>query len=340
MVRFNPKARLDTSRMQEAGGGGGGGGMGGGLPGLPGGGGGGGIGLPHIGGGLGLLIAIAYILFQVFAGGGGGGGSLGIPGQTSLSAARMGAAQGTSADYSQCKTGDDANNSVDCALVAVENSLYSYWSNQQSLAQQVQFKPENKVVTFEGQVTTRGCGTATTDVGPFYCSGDGNIYLDEAFYSTVASQLGIDANGPTSFVRAYVIAHEYGHHIQDLLGTINQVRTQKGPDSDSVRLELQADCYAGMWANSAVNTKDADGNTFYSEITDQDIKDAITAAGEVGDDYIQKRMGGGVDQSQFTHGTSKQRMAWFQAGYQDSSADIGACDTFHAQNLDDPTSIG
>jgi len=328
MARFNPRARLDTSRMQEAGGGGGGGGFGG-----------GGIGMPHIaGGGVGAII-IAVIIYAVQAWIGGGGGV----GSQSLSSARMGVAQGgASADYSRCKTGDDANKSVDCALVAVENSLYDYWSQQPSLADALggrRFQPENKVVTFEGSVQTGGCGSATTDVGPFYCSGDGNIYLDEAFSTTVASQLGIDANGPTSFVRAYVVAHEYGHHIQDLLGTINQVRTQQGPDSDSVRLERQADCYAGMWASAAANTKDSSGVNIYSSLTDQDIQDAIRAAGEVGDDYIQQRMGGSVDQSSFTHGTSKQREGWFQAGYRDSSGDLGVCDTFHAQNLSNPSSI-
>jgi predicted metalloprotease len=342
MVRFNPKARLDTSRMREAGGGGRGGG-GGGLPGLPGGGGGGGIGLPHIGGGLGLIIAIAYVLFQVFASNGGGGGL----GSQSLSPARLSTQGSYSADYSQCKTGDDANSSdpkvqIPCSLVAYENSLYDYWSKQPSLASALQqagakFAPENAIVTFEGSVSTNGCGQASTDVGPFYCSGDGNIYLDEAFYGTVAQQLGID---PTGFVRAYVVAHEYGHHIQDLLGTIGQVRTQKGPDSDSVRLELQADCYAGMWSHASSDTQDSAGVNIFAEINDQDIKEAITAAGEVGDDYIQKRMGGGVDQSQFTHGSSKQRMAWFQAGFQDSSDDLSACDTFSARNLDDPSSVG
>ncbi|HWU22982.1 MAG TPA: neutral zinc metallopeptidase [Nocardioides sp.] len=331
MVRFNPKARLDTSRMTEAGGGGGGGGRMGGGGGL----GGSGIGLPHIGGGLGVVVAIVWILIQVLGNGGGGGVV-----NTSLSShgTTVKAAGGYSADYAQCKTGADANSSIPCALVAVENSLYDYWSQQPSLAQRLsaagtRFKPENALVTFEGSVSTGGCGTATTDVGPFYCSGDGNIYLDEDFYTTVGQQLGID---PTGFVRAYVIAHEYGHHIQDLLGTINQVRTQKGPDSDSVRLELQADCYAGMWSNAASSTKDSAGVNIFDEISQQDISEAIKAAGEVGDDYIQKRVGNGVDQSQFTHGSSAQREAWFQAGYRDSSGDLGACDTFDASNLDDP----
>ncbi|GAB3868010.1 hypothetical protein GCM10028801_43240 [Nocardioides maradonensis] len=332
MVRFNPKARLDTSRMTEAGGGGGGGGRMGGGGGL----GGSGIGLPHIGGGLGVVIAIVVILIKLYAGGG-------VGGVVNTSLAQHGttvrAAGSYSADYAQCKTGADANSSIPCALVAIENSLYDYWSKQPSLAQKLsaegaRFQPEKSIVTFEGSVTTGGCGTATTDVGPFYCSGDKNIYLDEDFYNTVGQQLGID---PTGFVRAYVVAHEYGHHIQDLLGTISQVRTQKGPDSDSVRLELQADCYAGMWSNAASSTKDSAGVNIFDEINQQDISDAIKAAGEVGDDYIQKRVGGQVDQSQFTHGSSAQRMAWFQAGYQDTSGNLDACNTFGASNLDDPS---
>jgi len=332
MVRFNPKARLDTSRMNESGGGGGGGGGLGGGGGI----GGSGIGLPHIGGGLGVIITIIIVVVKLYA----GGGVSGITNQAlDTHGTSIQAAGSYSADYSQCKTGADANSSIPCALVAIENSLYDYWSKQPDLAQRLQakgtrFKPENSLVTFEGSVSTGGCGQATTDVGPFYCSGDGNIYLDEAFYTSVGQQLGID---PTGFVRAYVIAHEYGHHIQDLLGTINQVKTAKGPDSDSVKLELQADCYAGMWSSAAANTKDSAGVNIFDSITPQDISDAIKAAGEVGDDYIQKRVGNGVDQSQFTHGSSAQRMAWFNAGYHDSSGNLTACNTFGASNLDDPS---
>ncbi|MCL2541481.1 MAG: neutral zinc metallopeptidase [Nocardioidaceae bacterium] len=332
MVRFNPKARLDTSRMREVGGGGGG--RGGGI-------GGGGIGVPHIAGGggvVGVIVVVVYVLIQVLGSSGGG---------SQLTSARLATQGGYSADYSQCRTGADANSSnprvqIPCSLVAYENSLYDYWSKQPDLARRLRaegtsFSPEKAVVTFEGQVQTGGCGSATTDVGPFYCSGDGDIYLDEAFYSTVARQLGID---PTGFVRAYVVAHEYGHHIQDLLGTMSKVHTRQGPDSDSVRLELQADCYAGMWANAASDTKDSSGVDIFDSITRGDVQQAVTAAGEVGDDYIQKRMSGSVDQGSFTHGTSQQRMAWFSTGYGDTSGDLGRCDTFGARNLSDPASVG
>jgi uncharacterized protein len=322
-MRFNSRARLDTSRTRDVGGG-----RGGGRPGL----GGGGIGVPHVaGGGLGVII-LAIVIYIVQAQLGGSGGS-------ALDASRLQSGGKAHIDYSVCKTGADANNNVNCALVAVENSLTDYWSQQPDLASRLQaagsqFRPENDVVTFSGSVQTNGCGSATTDVGPFYCSGDGNIYLDEAFYSTVAKQLGID---PTGFVRAYVIAHEYGHHIQDLLGTMSRVHTSQGPTSDSVRLELQADCYAGMWARSAATTKDAQGVTLIEPLTRQDIQDAVTAAGDVGDDYIQRRMGGQVNSSQFTHGTSAERQAWFTAGYRDASGSLRACDTFSASDLSDPS---
>ncbi|WGL50875.1 neutral zinc metallopeptidase [Nocardioides sp. BP30] len=312
-MRFNAKARLDASRTQDVGGGGGG--TGGGFP----------IPIGKAGGGIGgLIVAVIIYLVVTNLGGGSAGGVL----TGSAFSGNSVGLYGQDFDYSTCTSGEDANNSDECALVAVENSLTDYWKNQAQVADV--FQPERAIHVFHGSVSTGGCGTATTDVGPFYCSGDQTIYLDTAFYDTIFKQLGGEA---TPFVRAYVIAHEYGHHIQDLLGTMSKVRTQQGKKSDSVRLELQADCYAGMWAHGAETTPDQDGNVLISDITSDDIQQGITAAKEVGDDYIQQRTGGSVNPDQWTHGSSAERQHWFTTGMQ-ANDDISACDTFSAASLD------
>jgi len=319
-MRFNSRARLDSSRTRDGGGGGGiGGGLGGGLPiPIPGG---------KAGGGIGTLVigVIIYLLVQHLGGSSGGGLGGAISG-SQFSNGSVGLS-GQSFDYSTCRTGDDANKSQECALVAVENSLTDYWKSQPQVKDV--FQPERAIDVFHGSVQTGGCGTASTDVGPFYCPGDQTIYLDTAFYDTIFKQLGGNA---TPFVRAYVIAHEYGHHIQDLLGTMSKVKTQQGRNSDSVRLELQADCYAGMWAAAATTVPDADGNVLIQDLTKADIDQAITAAKEVGDDYIQRTTGGSVNPDAWTHGSSAEREHWFEAGMK-AGNDIAACDTFSAQSL-------
>ena len=166
--------------------------------------------------------------------------------------------------YANCKTGADANNSPDCARVAVENSLFNYWSDALPAQSDVRFQPE-AMQTFSGGTST-GCGDATAEVGPFYCPADGTIYLDTTFFEQVLQQ---QLDGPSgAFVEPYVLAHEYGHHIQNLMGTMGQVKTQQGPNSDAVRLELQADCYAGMWAKNATSTDTADGEPLLVDLTD------------------------------------------------------------------------
>jgi hypothetical protein len=230
--------------------------------------------------------------------------------------------------YASCKTGADANESTDCARVAVENSLYDFWSDQLPVQTDTAFAPEREVHTFSGSVST-GCGAATADVGPFYCPTDETIYLDTTFFDDVLE--GQLAGPSGAFVEPYVLAHEYGHHIQNLLGTMGRVRTQQGPRSDAVRLELQADCYAGMWAGSAADTEDAAGAVLISELTQEDVQQAIAAATAVGDDRIQEASGGAVDPDRWTHGAAKQRVAWFTTGYQ--SGNLAACDTFAADAL-------
>jgi uncharacterized protein len=300
-MRFNPKARLSTRRMGDAGRSGARGGGGGGIP-IPGG---------VAGGGIGTLIIVGLVIVvSMWLGGGSGGG---------YDDSRM----SDTDRYEHCETGEDANDDVDCARVAVENSLYDYWSDTLPAQSNASFEAEQKVETFTDGIST-GCGSASSDVGPFYCPADQTIYLDTTFFDEVLErQLGGPDGG---FVEPYVLAHEYGHHIQNLLGTMGRVKTQQGPKSDAVRLELQADCYAGMWARGATSTEDEDGNVLISDLTEQDVQQAIDAATAVGDDRIQQQSGGGVDSDSWTHGSSAQRVEWFLTGYRSGTLD--ACDTF------------
>ena len=317
-MRFNPKARLDTRRVRDRGrGGGGSGGRSGGASGLP---------IPGgaaAGGGIGgvLLIVLVVVVLQLMDGGGGAAPSTG----DALDTSRAG---GDTDRYAQCETGADANESVDCARVAVENSLTAYWAATLPEQSGTDFRPERVMQTFSGAVAT-GCGQATSDVGPFYCPPDQGIYLDTTFFEEVL-QRGL--GGPAGdFVEPYVLAHEYGHHIQNLLGTMGRVRTQQGPESDAVRLELQADCYAGMWTGSATSAGDGSGEAFISELDQADIDEAIAAAKAVGDDRIQDRTTGRVNPREWTHGSSEQRQRWFTTGYEEGT--LEACDTFSADRL-------
>ena len=321
-MRFNPRARLDTNRVQDAGGGGGGrgGGMGGGgmrIP-MPGG--------TKAGGGIGglLIILLIFVISQctgVDLTGGGG------PTTTSGAGFDTSRVAGDSDRYANCKTGTDANEDVDCARIAVENSMFGYWSANLQEQSGTQFQPAS-MVTFNGAVNTE-CGQASSQVGPFYCPPDGTIYLDTTFFDDVLErQLGGPDGG---FVEPYVLAHEYGHHIQNLLGTMGRVRTQQGPTSDAVRLELQADCYAGMWASAATSTEDESGTALFSSLTEADVQEAIEAAEAVGDDRIQEKTQGQVTEESWTHGSAAQRVEWFKVGFEQGS--LPTCDTFAADAL-------
>jgi hypothetical protein len=317
-MRFNPKARLDRGRVRDSGVGSGGGGAGGAgmrLP-MPGG--------AAAGGGIGgLLLIVVVVAITYFMGGDGGGTT--IPGDA-IDTSRVDA--GDSERYANCETGEDANDDVDCARVAVENSLTVYWAETLPAQSDVEFRPEQVMQTFTGSVST-GCGQATADVGPFYCPPDEGIYLDTTFFEDVL-QRGL--GGPAGdFVEPYVLAHEYGHHIQNVMGTMGRVRTQQGPESDAVRLELQADCYAGMWTASASTAEDESGEAFISELSSDDINQAIAAAKAVGDDRIQDRTTGRVNEAEWTHGSAEQRQRWFTIGYEEGT--LEACDTFSASDL-------
>jgi uncharacterized protein len=279
---FDDRANLDASQVEDVGGGG----MsrGGGIA---------------IGGGAaGIIALIVALIFGVnpteLLGGGG---------QPALQ-------PGT--DLSQeCRTGADADQSEKCRVVGVVNSIQDYWSDK------VQNYQVAKTTLFTGGVQT-GCGAADSSVGPFYCPVNQNVYIDLGFFDELQSRFGAEG-GP--FAQAYVIAHEYGHHVQNLLGTMERVGREQGPQSDSVRLELQADCFAGVWAKNAYDTG------FYEKpFTDADIQQALDAAAAVGDDRIQQRTQGRVNPEGFSHGTSQQRTTWFTTGYK--SGDPGSCDTF------------
>jgi predicted metalloprotease len=280
---FDDDARLDASQVEDVGG------RRGGMP-------GGGI---AIGGGAAGIIALILALIFGFN-----------PGDITGGAEQPAGLQPGSDLSQQCRTGADADQSEKCRVVGVVNSIQDYWAGK------VQYTPA-KTVLFSGAVQT-ACGAADSSVGPFYCPADQKVYLDLTFFDDLRTRFGAEG-GP--FAQAYVIAHEYGHHVQDLLGTMNRVGQGSGAEGASVRLELQADCYAGIWAHNAVSTG------FYAKpFTDADIREALDAAAAVGDDRIQEQTSGRIDRDAFTHGTSAQRTKWFTNGYQ--SGDHARCDTF------------
>ena len=180
-----------------------------------------------------------------------------------------------------------------------------------------------ELVLYDGAVSTGGCGNATSAVGPFYCPADERVYLDLSFYQDMERQLG----APGDFAWAYVIAHEVGHHVQNITGTNDEVAQLEGSDPESrnelsVRTELQADCYAGVWAATVF----AEG-----DLHEGDLEEAFTASEAVGDDRLQEQAGGRLNPDSFTHGTSEQRRAWFTKGYE--SGDPAACDTFSVDEV-------
>jgi predicted metalloprotease len=270
----------------------------------------GGIPIGRAGGGLGIVGVLVVLAIQLL--GGGGAGGFGID---------PGLSGGSQVQSDPIPASQDPDRELRDFSAYVVSNVNDAWAK--TFRAEGREYTRTKLVLFSGGVQT-GCGGASSAVGPFYCPPDRRMYLDLSFYDDMKSQLGAKGG---DFAWAYVIAHEGGHHIQQLLGTSDEVHAAQQDNRDdanelSVRLELQADCYAGVWAHSVFAAGD---------LEDGDVAEALDAAAAVGDDRIQRRSGGGVNPESFTHGTSEQRQKWFNAGR--ASGDPGDCDTF---SVDEP----
>ncbi len=286
-MRYNDQARLDPSQM------GGGGGRRP-SPGLA------------VGGGAGAIVVIVIaLIFGVDP------GAILQGGVTSAGPA----GPATSTPFAQCTAGSDIQQDRNCRFVAYTNSIQDYWSQAEPGYAEIQ------VDTFEGSVST-ACGTASSEVGPFYCPGDTTVYLDLGFFDQLTTQLGAEGGDAAE---AYVLAHEFGHHIQDLGATMAKVQSGSratGPTSPGVRLELQADCYAGVWFDHATTDPDSP----IAEVSPGDLSRAVDAAAAVGDDRIQEKIQGQVTPESWTHGSAANREKWLLQGFR--SGDPASCDTF------------
>ena len=283
-MTFNPDAQLDPDQVTDVRGRTGGGRT-----------------LAFGGGGLGLVIAIAYLL-------------LGGDPSALIQNAPGGVVEPNASALAECKTGAEANARPDCRIVGFVNSIQAYWSDEFKSAGAT-YTPTQTVLYTDAVDTA--CGAASSAVGPFYCPPDKSVYLDLGFFDELQSRFGAEG-GPLA--EAYVVAHEYGHHIQDLLGDLQPGEGGTGAESRSVRTELQADCYAGVWVNHAASTG------FLQPPTKEQIGQALDAAAAVGDDRIQEETQGQVNREAWTHGSAEQRQHWFTVGFQSGAP--GDCDTF------------
>ena len=308
-MSFNDNVKLDTSQVGSGGGGGA----------VPGG--------MVVGGGIGgIILVIIMLIFGINPGqlptdpgGGGAGGQVGAAGEQDEAA------------FSECKTGADANRSDVCRVVATVNSVNAFWSGE--LKKYGRNYTPAKSIVYQG-ATQSACGTASNQVGPFYCPLDKQVYIDASFFQILSEQFG-SSSGPLA--QEYVVAHEYGHHVENLLGLLGRAQQDpQGEQSGGVRIELMADCLAGVWAHHATTTEgeSTDGGTvaFLKPLTEKDIQDALSAAASVGDDRIQQKTQGRVSPESWTHGSAEARQRWFTRGYE--SGDLNQCDTFSPDTVE------
>ncbi|KAB3523433.1 metalloprotease [Corynebacterium sp. zg254] len=244
-----------------------------------------------------IIFAIAVFLFS--------GGARMLPGVGDSGQQTQGR---TGAGLEHCKTFEDANDNDDCRILATQESLDRIWG--EILPQEAGIKyTRNELTIAEGPMST-GCGRANaSETGPFYCPGDNTVYMPVEFFQQLKRMGGSD--GP--FSQMYVTAHEVGHHIQHLEGTLGlSDYDNPGQDSNAVKIELQADCYAGLWASQA----DKGPNAVLDPLTQDQVEQAVTTARSIGDDAIQKNSGQNVDPDAWTHGSAEDRVNWFMRGYQ------------------------
>ena len=303
-MSFNENVTLDTSQVESGGRGGSGGGPGGMV----------------VGGGIGgIIMLILALLFGINPNDIGG---------TATPAPPVDAGgQQSSGGFSECKTGADANKNTECRIIGTVNSVQAYWSTE--LPRYKREWTPVKTVLYRG-ATQSACGTASNQVGPFYCPLDKKVYLDASFFQILEQRFG-SSTGPLA--QEYVVAHEYGHALQDQLGLLGRAQQDpQGPESGAVRIELMADCLGGVWAKHASTVPDDDtGKPFLKALTEQDIKDALSAASAVGDDRIQEATQGRVTPESWTHGSSEARMRWFLQGFK--SGNLNQCDTFSVDSV-------
>jgi predicted metalloprotease len=251
-------------------------------------------GMPMVGGGMGIVGVLIFLAINLLGGGSGSAGGLGGLGSV--------AAGGQQQTGGTIPANDDQAQFVGFVIDDVQTA----W--KQIFTEGGKTYRDTKVVLFS-EATSTGCGTGQASTGPFYCPTDSKVYLDLAFLDEIQRRF----NAPGDFAEAYVIAHEVGHHVQNLLGISDNVSSRQ----DGIKLELQADCFAGVWGNKA----QAEGI-----LESGDLEEGLNAASAVGDDSIQKQTQGHVSPDTFTHGTSEQRRSWFRKGY--DSGDPEQCDTF------------
>jgi predicted metalloprotease len=276
-----------------------------------------------VGGGIGgLVIALVAAFFGLDP------SVLGMGSNSPFDTSQVNTAGQSSQSFDHCKTGDDANRDDTCRIIGTVNSVQAYW--REALPADVgRNYRDAKTVIYSGTAQS-ACGTASSQVGPFYCPADELIYIDASFFDELTSRFGADGG---TLAQMYVVAHEYGHHVENILGFLAKGQDgQTGPQSGGVRIELMADCMAGVWAHHAASTTDSEGNTLIKPLTQRDIESALSAAAAVGDDHIQSELGGGnVNPETWTHGSSKSRQKWFIAGYQ--AGNVNSCDTFSTNDL-------